>query len=159
MKIPALLNSLLQYGATFYLVTHGVSLPAEAQVDLHELGSALYWSSLAWLVSLTAPVRQAVVGLMVFILMVAGAPLGAGAASAQVLRQPAPAGMTHFRIEAGSPDTVTLPPSSEVAPPRPGPDYLWVPGHWAWRGRDLGYVWMPGRWVLPARSTRILAGS
>jgi hypothetical protein len=158
MKIPALLNSLLQFGATFYLVTHGVSLPAEAQWDLPELGSALYWSSLAWLISLMAPVRQAVVGLMVFILMVAGASLGVGAASAQVLRQQPPAGMTHFRTVAGSPETVTLPPSGEVAPPRPGPDYLWVPGHWAWRGRDLGYVWMPGRWVLPARSTRILAG-
>lgn len=105
MKISALLNSLLQYGATFYLVTHGVSLPAEAQGDLHELGWALYWSSLAWLTSLMAPVRQAAVGLMVVILMVAGAPLGVGAASAQVLRQPPPAGMAHFRLVAGSPAT------------------------------------------------------
>jgi hypothetical protein len=105
MKIPAPLDSLLQYGATFYLVTHGVSLPAEAQGELYELGAALYWSSLAWLISLMAPFRQAVVGLMVFILMVAGAPLGVGVASTQVLRPLPPAGMVRFRLVAGSPAT------------------------------------------------------
>ncbi len=51
------LNNLLQFGATFYLVTHGVPLPAEAHGELHELGWALYYSSLAWLASLVAPVR------------------------------------------------------------------------------------------------------
>ena len=31
--------------------------------------------------------------------------------------------------------------------PMPGPDYLWVPGYWAWG--DDGYYWVPGFWVLP----------
>ena len=158
MKPTDLLNSLLQYGATFYLVTHGVSLPGEAQGDLNELGWALYWSSLAWLGSLLAPARQAMVGLMVFMLTAAGALPGAGAASRPFLHQQPSAGMAHFKLVAGSPERVILAPSGEVAPPRPGPEYVWVPGHWAWRGRDLGYVWLPGRWVLPARSTRTLAG-
>jgi hypothetical protein len=28
----------------------------------------------------------------------------------------------------------------------PGPDYIWIPGYWAW-GPD-GYYWVPGTWVL-----------
>ncbi|RDI99809.1 hypothetical protein DVT68_02950 [Dyella solisilvae] len=34
-----------------------------------------------------------------------------------------------------------------VQPAIPGPDYLWVPGYWAWDGAD--YYWVPGYWVLP----------
>jgi hypothetical protein len=33
-----------------------------------------------------------------------------------------------------------------VQPICPGPDYIWVPGYWAW-GPD-GYYWVPGTWVL-----------
>jgi YXWGXW repeat-containing protein len=29
----------------------------------------------------------------------------------------------------------------------PGPDYIWVPGYWAWSD-DFGYYWVPGTWVL-----------
>jgi WXXGXW repeat (2 copies) len=45
---------------------------------------------------------------------------------------------------------VTAPPVAqvEVAPVAPGPGYVWVAGHWAWRRR--GYVWRPGHWVVPA---------
>jgi WXXGXW repeat (2 copies) len=43
------------------------------------------------------------------------------------------------------------PPQAEVAPPAPGPAYVWVPGHWAWRGRRWGYVWVPGRYAVPAQ--------
>ncbi|RTL67850.1 MAG: adenylate cyclase, partial [Hyphomicrobiales bacterium] len=32
-----------------------------------------------------------------------------------------------------------------VQPVVPGPDYLWVPGYWAWSGED--YYWVPGTWV------------
>jgi len=28
----------------------------------------------------------------------------------------------------------------------PGPNYIWVPGYWAWDGYD--YYWVPGTWVL-----------
>jgi len=37
----------------------------------------------------------------------------------------------------------------EVIPVQPGPAYVWVPGHWAWRGPERGYVWVPGRWAVP----------
>ena len=33
-----------------------------------------------------------------------------------------------------------------VQPPIPGPDYIWVPGYWAWDVDD--YYWVPGTWVL-----------
>ena len=38
-------------------------------------------------------------------------------------------------------------PQVEVAPPSPGPAYVWVPGHWVWRRR--AYVWVPGYWAVP----------
>ncbi len=31
-------------------------------------------------------------------------------------------------------------------PPIPGPDYIWMPGYWAWGDDD--YYWVPGTWVL-----------
>ena len=62
MKTLGPLNSLLKLGATFYLVSHGVALPAEAHGELHELGWALYYSSLAWLTAVGAPLRQLAVG-------------------------------------------------------------------------------------------------
>jgi hypothetical protein len=42
------------------------------------------------------------------------------------------------------------PPQVEVVPVPPGPAYVWVPGHWGWRGPRYGYVWVPGRYVVPA---------
>ncbi len=33
-----------------------------------------------------------------------------------------------------------------VQPICPGPDYIWIPGYWAW-SQD-GYYWVPGTWVL-----------
>ncbi|HYB70069.1 MAG TPA: YXWGXW repeat-containing protein [Candidatus Bathyarchaeia archaeon] len=37
----------------------------------------------------------------------------------------------------------------EVVPVAPGPGFVWVPGHWAWR-RDH-YVWAPGHWAVPTQ--------
>ncbi len=37
----------------------------------------------------------------------------------------------------------------EVVPAHPGGAYVWVPGHWAWRGPERGYVWVGGRWAVP----------
>lgn len=37
------------------------------------------------------------------------------------------------------------PPQLEVAPPSPGPEYLWVPGNWMWR--DGTWVWDSGKWL------------
>jgi WXXGXW repeat (2 copies) len=39
---------------------------------------------------------------------------------------------------------------AEVVPVAPGPGYVWVPGHWAWRGPRRGYVWIPGVYAVPA---------
>ena len=32
-------------------------------------------------------------------------------------------------------------------PAVPGPDYMWIPGYWAWG--PGGYYWVPGAWELP----------
>ena len=40
-------------------------------------------------------------------------------------------------------------PLVEVAPEQPGPAYVWVAGHWAWRGPRRRYVWIPGYWAVP----------
>lgn len=34
-------------------------------------------------------------------------------------------------------------------PPLPGPDYLWVPGHWAWSDWIDDYYWVDGYWEQP----------
>jgi len=34
-------------------------------------------------------------------------------------------------------------------PPLPGPDYLWVPGHWAWSDWVDDYYWVAGYWDQP----------
>ena len=34
-------------------------------------------------------------------------------------------------------------------PPLPGPDYLWVPGYWAWSDWIDDYYWVDGYWDLP----------
>ena len=39
-------------------------------------------------------------------------------------------------------------PQSEVIVVRPGPEFVWTPGYWAWHGR---WVWVGGRWVYPPR--------
>ena len=39
----------------------------------------------------------------------------------------------------------------EVVPAMPGPGYVWVPGHWAWRGPRRGYVWIGGHYAIPAQ--------
>ena len=36
------------------------------------------------------------------------------------------------------------PPKSEVKSARPGPNAMWIDGHWKWNGHK--YVWMPGHW-------------
>ena len=34
-------------------------------------------------------------------------------------------------------------------PPIPGPDYIWVPGHWAWSDWIDDYYWVQGYWEQP----------
>jgi hypothetical protein len=43
---------------------------------------------------------------------------------------------------------ITTPPPPlpvYVQPVVPGPDFIWVPGYWAWG--EFGYFWVPGTWV------------
>jgi hypothetical protein len=43
-----------------------------------------------------------------------------------------------------------MPPlRTEVVIARPGPEFIWVRGHWDWVGGPRGYVWLPGAWVRP----------
>ena len=38
------------------------------------------------------------------------------------------------------------PPRIEVIPNAPGPEYIWVPGRWAWRVGPRRYAWLPGHY-------------
>jgi hypothetical protein len=41
------------------------------------------------------------------------------------------------------------PPQTELMPPSPEPDYVWLVGEWDWHDH---WVWQPGRWApLPHR--------
>jgi hypothetical protein len=56
------------------------------------------------------------------------------------------------------PAVVTAPPPAppirgEIAPPQPGPTYVWVPGHWTWHHRE--YVWRPGYWAVPGAPAQV----
>ena len=49
-----------------------------------------------------------------------------------------------------TPELVPYPPPParvEVIPSPPGPDALWIDGHWFWTAG--GYAWHPGRWEKP----------
>lgn len=35
-----------------------------------------------------------------------------------------------------------------VQPAIPGPDYIWLPGYWAWDEIAQAYFWVPGTWAL-----------
>ena len=52
----------------------------------------------------------------------------------------------HVGIRVGGP-----PPTlrHEVVLVRPGPEFVWVSGHWDWAPAARSYVWVPGAWVRP----------
>lgn len=45
---------------------------------------------------------------------------------------------------------------TEVIVERPGPEYVWLRGHYMHDGRD--YVWVPGRWERPDGRRRWVEG-
>ena len=49
MNWLSLLNTIAKYGFVLYLVSHGVSLPADSKVEPQELAAALYYGSFGWL--------------------------------------------------------------------------------------------------------------
>ncbi len=42
-------------------------------------------------------------------------------------------------------------PKPETVPPSPGPDYVWVGGHWVWHN---GWEWQPGYWSIGTIASR-----
>lgn len=44
-----------------------------------------------------------------------------------------------------SPRIAPPPGKVEVIPARPGPNHVWIAGHWKWSGN--AYVWAPGHWA------------
>ncbi|MGD2245379.1 MAG: YXWGXW repeat-containing protein [Candidatus Aminicenantes bacterium] len=47
------------------------------------------------------------------------------------------------------PTTAPPPAKKEIRPAKPGPMYVWISGHWKWKGSQ--YVWVSGRWVRAPR--------
>jgi hypothetical protein len=47
---------------------------------------------------------------------------------------------------ASGPDTAPPPIPDYAPPPVPQPNYIWMPGYWAWG--IAGYYWVPGTWVV-----------
>ena len=54
MKGLGPLKSILKGWLVFYLVIHGVSLPADNQLEFSELATGFFYSGLAWLGDLLA---------------------------------------------------------------------------------------------------------
>lgn len=48
------------------------------------------------------------------------------------------------------------PPRAEIVVVQPGPAYVWITGHWVWRGGP-SYVWTPGHWEMPPRPNVVYA--
>jgi len=44
---------------------------------------------------------------------------------------------------------VQQPAATEVAPPSPGMDYVWVAGHWEWETAGNRWLWYGGSWQRP----------
>jgi hypothetical protein len=59
-----------------------------------------------------------------------------------VVREPAPPTGQEVLVVQAPP---TSPPQNEVIPVAPGRDYVWTPGHYAWKGDK--YVWIPGKYM------------
>jgi hypothetical protein len=41
---------------------------------------------------------------------------------------------------------------AEALPPSPGPDLVWIAGHWSWSPDMQNYVWTPGEYREPPRA-------
>ncbi len=64
--------------------------------------------------------------------------------AAGILAIPAP---SHAQIAVGVSIRIGPPALPVYAQPIcPGPDYIWIPGYWAYG--DDGYFWVPGTWVI-----------
>ncbi len=60
-------------------------------------------------------------------------------------------------LPPGRPYVPVPPPQPEPIPPSPGARYVWLPGHWMWKG--AAYVWLPGHYeVVPATARHFIPG-
>jgi hypothetical protein len=44
---------------------------------------------------------------------------------------------------------VPQPAATEMVPPAPGPDYVWIPGRWEWDTAGKRWMWYGGTWQRP----------
>ena len=65
-----------------------------------------------------------------------------------VVQQPPPLAAQEIMVVQAPP---IAPPQTEVIPISPGRDYVWTPGHYAWKGDK--YVWVQGKYVSKPRPT------
>lgn len=72
-------------------------------------------------------------------------------AAAPEAAQPAPVEESQDVEVANDPP----PEQVEAVPVSPGPNYVWIKGHWRWAGR---WVWTPGHWDAVRRGHEWVAG-
>lgn len=62
--------------------------------------------------------------------------------SGTIAAVPSPTGASSIVVMQAPPAA-----QQEVPPPRPGSDYVWVPGYWSWHTDH--YEWTAGHWQIP----------
>jgi hypothetical protein len=65
-----------------------------------------------------------------------------------------------FLAACSTGEVVVTPPAApaarvEVITPQPGPNYVWVPGYWAWDAGTATYVWQTGHWIVPQNPSAV----
>ena len=55
-----------------------------------------------------------------------------------------------------APRTDPPPLKQEIRAKRPGPNYVWISGHWKWKGG--GWIWVRGHWVKSRKGKRYVPG-
>jgi len=43
------------------------------------------------------------------------------------------------------------PPRAEARPAAPGPEMVWMSGHWSWKPEAGSYAWIEGKYAMPPR--------
>ena len=52
-----------------------------------------------------------------------------------------------------------VPPKVDMKmPPKPGPEYIMLPGRWAWHRPSHMYIWLGPRWIVPPKGKTYHSG-